>query len=41
MIGLPEVGWGNKNEEDEEKHKSHVVSDNKISRQSTISDFIK
>ena len=41
MIGLPEVKWGNKNEEDEEKHKSHVVSNNKFSRQSTISDFIK
>jgi hypothetical protein len=41
MIGLPEVRCGNKNDEDEEKHKSHLVSDNKFSRQRTISDFIK
>jgi hypothetical protein len=39
MIGLPEVTWGNKNE-NEEKPKSHLVSDNKFSMQSTISDFI-
>jgi hypothetical protein len=30
MIGLQEVRWGNKNDEDEEKHKSHLVSDNKF-----------
>jgi hypothetical protein len=41
MIGLPEVTWGNKKDKEEEKHKSHLVSDIKYSKQSTISDFIK
>ena len=41
IIGLPEVTWGNKNKNEEKQKSHHLVNDNKFSRQSTISDFIK